>query len=48
MGSINGICGYPGLSIYCASKFGLEGFSQVLRHEVAKFGIKVVLLRPGY
>lgn len=47
MGSINGLCAYPGLSIYSATKFALEGFSDVLRYELSKLGIKVVLIRPG-
>ncbi|CAG5124166.1 unnamed protein product [Candidula unifasciata] len=33
---------------YCVSKFGLEAFSDVLRREVAQFGIKVCLVEPGY
>lgn len=47
VGSINGVCAYPGLSVYCATKFGIEGFSDVLRHELAKLGVKVILVRPG-
>lgn len=47
VGSVNGSVGYPGLSLYCATKFGLEGFADCLRCELAKFGVKVVLLRPG-
>lgn len=47
VGSINGFCSYPGLSIYCASKFALEGFSQVLRAEVKKLNLQVILIRPG-
>lgn len=33
---------------YCVSKFGLEAFNDVLRREVAQFGIKVCLVEPGY
>lgn len=47
IGSVNGYCSYPGLSAYCASKFALEGFSQVIRAELSKIGIKVILIRPG-
>ena len=47
IGSVNGFCSYPGLSAYCASKFALEGFSQVIRAELKKLGIKVILIRPG-
>ena len=27
--SVAGLYGYPGLSVYCATKHALEGFSQV-------------------
>ena len=47
VGSVNGICAYPGLSVYCATKFAIEGFSDVLRHEMRKLGVKVILIRPG-
>ncbi len=33
---------------YHASKFGLEALSDVLRVEVAPFGVKVVLIEPGF
>ncbi len=33
---------------YHASKFGLEALSDVLRVEVAPFGVKVVLVEPGF
>jgi short-subunit dehydrogenase len=32
---------------YCASKFGLQGFTDVLRMEVRKHGIKVTAVLPG-
>lgn len=34
-------------SIYCASKFALRGFSQALREECGKSGVRVTLLNPG-
>lgn len=34
-------------SVYCASKFALRGFSQALRKECAKSGIRVSLINPG-
>ncbi|HAG71791.1 MAG TPA: short-chain dehydrogenase [Gammaproteobacteria bacterium] len=34
-------------SIYCASKFALRGFSQALRDECGKSGVRVTLLNPG-
>lgn len=33
---------------YHASKFGLEALSDVLRMEVASFGVKVILVEPGF
>ncbi|MET0457914.1 MAG: SDR family NAD(P)-dependent oxidoreductase [Ilumatobacteraceae bacterium] len=33
---------------YHASKFGLEALSDVLRMEVASFGVKVVIVEPGF
>ncbi|KAI1295470.1 D-beta-hydroxybutyrate dehydrogenase, mitochondrial [Halotydeus destructor] len=47
VGSVNGSCGYPGISVYCASKYGIEGFTDVLRYEMSKFDVKVILIRPG-
>jgi NAD(P)-dependent dehydrogenase (short-subunit alcohol dehydrogenase family) len=33
---------------YHASKFGLEALSDILRVEVAQFGVKVVIVEPGF
>jgi len=47
--SIAGVFSLPGLGIYHASKFGLEGFTASLAAEVKEFGIKVTLVEPaGY
>ena len=32
---------------YCASKYALNGLTETLAHEVAKFGIRVALVEPG-
>ncbi|MFY7899823.1 MAG: oxidoreductase, partial [Chitinophagaceae bacterium] len=45
--SIAGISSTPGLGIYNASKFALEGFSEALYYEVAPLGIHVSLVEPG-
>src|SRR5690606_34129016 len=37
----------PKASAYCASKYGLEGFTGVLAKEVRKLGIRVGVIRPG-
>lgn len=39
--------GYPYASAYCASKFGVVGFSESLAEEVKQFGIKVQVVLPG-
>ena len=47
--SIGGVQAFPTLSLYHASKWALEGFSQSLAAEVQDFGIKVTLVEPtGY
>ena len=45
--SIGGVNAFPTIGLYHASKWGLEGFSQSLAAEVARFGIKVTLVEPG-
>ena len=39
--------GEPGNSIYCASKWAIEGWAESLAFEVAPFGLDVVLVEPG-
>jgi NAD(P)-dependent dehydrogenase (short-subunit alcohol dehydrogenase family) len=45
--SIGGISAFPGIGMYHASKWGLEGLSQALAQEVKGFGIHVTLIEPG-
>jgi NAD(P)-dependent dehydrogenase (short-subunit alcohol dehydrogenase family) len=45
--SIAGFRGTNGLSIYNASKFAVEGFSEALAQEMAPFGVQVMLVEPG-
>jgi NAD(P)-dependent dehydrogenase (short-subunit alcohol dehydrogenase family) len=45
--SIGGISAFPGVGIYHASKWALEGISQALAQEVKEFGINVTLVEPG-
>jgi NAD(P)-dependent dehydrogenase (short-subunit alcohol dehydrogenase family) len=45
--SIGGRLGTPGLAAYQLSKWGVEGFSEVLAREVAPFGVKVTIIEPG-
>jgi len=45
--SLGGLMGMPFQSSYCASKYGIEGFSESLQIEVRRFGICVVVVDPG-
>ncbi|MEW6023883.1 MAG: oxidoreductase [Pseudomonadota bacterium] len=46
--SIAGITGFDGASVYCASKYAIEGLTASLALEVAPFGIKVTAVEPGF
>ncbi|MFJ9032095.1 oxidoreductase [Streptomyces sp. NPDC102274] len=45
--SVGGRITAPGLGAYQSAKFAVEGFSGVLRQEVASLGIKVTVAEPG-
>jgi NAD(P)-dependent dehydrogenase (short-subunit alcohol dehydrogenase family) len=47
MGSIGGRIGTPGLAAYCATKFGLEGFTEALSLEAKLVGVDVSIVEPG-
>lgn len=46
--SVVGSSGNPGQANYCAAKSGLEGMSRSLAQEIAKKGITVNCVAPGY
>ena len=46
--SLGGIVGSRTGSLYCVSKFAVEGFSEALADEVACFGIQVSIVEPGF
>jgi NAD(P)-dependent dehydrogenase (short-subunit alcohol dehydrogenase family) len=47
--SIGGICAFPYIGMYNASKWALEAMSEALAQEVSEFGIRVTLIEPaGY
>ncbi len=45
--SIAGRRAAPGVSIYNASKFAIEGWAEAMRFELAPFGVRVALIEPG-
>jgi NAD(P)-dependent dehydrogenase (short-subunit alcohol dehydrogenase family) len=45
--SIGGISAFPGVGIYHASKWALEGLSQSLSLEVKNFGVYLTLIEPA-
>jgi short-subunit dehydrogenase len=47
MSSLAGLFGLPYQSMYSASKYAIEGYSQSLRMELRNTGVKVVLINPG-
>lgn len=47
MSSVAGLRGVGGFGHYSASKFAIEGVTEVLREEVAPFGIRVMAVEPG-
>ncbi len=46
--SILGLTSFPGWGLYCSAKYALEGLTESLAAEVAKLGIEVTLVEPGY
>lgn len=46
IGSILGSIGFPGSTIYCASKFGIRGFTEALRRELMDTKIAVRYFAP--
>jgi len=48
IGSLQSKAATGGSSIYCATKFGLRGFSLALRSELARSGVGVSLVLPGF
>ncbi|MBL1320883.1 MAG: SDR family oxidoreductase [Methylophaga sp.] len=46
MGSIFGSIGFPASTVYCASKFGIKGFSEALSRELADTSVSVSYFAP--
>jgi NAD(P)-dependent dehydrogenase (short-subunit alcohol dehydrogenase family) len=47
IGSVGGFATAPGVGLYGATKFALEGLSEALRGELAPLGISVTIVEPG-
>ena len=47
LSSMLGFFAPPMSSLYCASKFAIEGWSESLHFELAPHGVRVVLIEPG-
>jgi NAD(P)-dependent dehydrogenase (short-subunit alcohol dehydrogenase family) len=48
MGSVAGYCATPGNSPYCMSKFALRGLAESITPELARIGVSVTLISPGF
>lgn len=46
IGSVLGALGFPGQSLYCASKFGLRGFTEALQRELRPSDVRVLYAAP--
>jgi len=46
--SLVGRVTFGGMGVYGATKYAVEALSDALRQEVARFGIKVVIIEPGF
>ncbi|KAL8691177.1 MAG: hypothetical protein Q9224_004233 [Gallowayella concinna] len=47
LSGITGHLGTPGLGMYCASQWAIEGFCDSLAYEVAPFNIKMTIVQPN-
>lgn len=45
--SMFGLIGYPTCSVYAATKFAIDGFSESLAYDLAHFGMKIKTVAPG-
>lgn len=47
LASMGGQVAFPAMSLYHATKWGIEGFFEALIQEVADFNIQVTIIEPG-
>jgi NAD(P)-dependent dehydrogenase (short-subunit alcohol dehydrogenase family) len=45
--SMVGLFGFPTSSVYVATKFAIDGFSESIAYELANFGVQVKIIAPG-
>jgi NAD(P)-dependent dehydrogenase (short-subunit alcohol dehydrogenase family) len=43
-----GLFGYPGGSAHVSTKFAVEGLNESIAYELEPFGVKVILIEPGF
>ena len=48
LGSVAGYAAMPGASAYASSKFALRGLAEAIRGDLARDGIRVTLVSPGF
>jgi NAD(P)-dependent dehydrogenase (short-subunit alcohol dehydrogenase family) len=48
IGSVAGLVPAPFMGLYSASKHALEGYTESLDHEIRSFGIRAVVVEPGF
>ncbi len=48
IGSIVGLIPSPYMSYYSATKHAVEGYAESLDHEIRKFGIRSIVIEPGF
>jgi len=46
--SVLGLIPAPFMALYAATKHAIEGYSESLDHEVREYGVRVLLVEPGY
>ena len=46
--SVLGFVPAPYMAVYAATKHAVEGYSESLDHEVRQYGVRVLLIEPGY
>lgn len=45
--SMAGLITLPQWSVYCATKWGITGFADSIRHEMKNYGVQVTTIHPG-